>query len=223
MRVLIGCEESQVVCKAFRSLGYEAYSNDIQPCSGGKPEWHLQKDFFKAFDELKPDLTITFQPCTDLAVSGARHFWYKRENGTQEKSIRFFFEVWKVSNCSENPVGIMSGKYIKKWFPVLYAEMVDYGFPFKASQIIQPYQFGHTERKTTCLFLNGLPLLSNGENVESEMIKLPYREYAKVHYMPPGKDRARLRSRAYTGVASAMASQWGAYVEQQINSKKIYA
>lgn len=209
MIVLVGCEESQEVCKAFRNAGHEAYSNDLQDCSGGKPEWHFKMDFFEAYEMLKPKLTITFQPCTNTAVSGAKHFWYKRENGEQEKSIRFFFEVWKVSNCSENPIGIMAGDYIKEWFPVLYKEMSDCGFPFKATQIIQPYEFGHTERKSTCLWLRGLPKLKSTKNVFDEMMKLPYKEYARVHSMPPGKDRARLRSKTYTGIADAMAEQWG--------------
>lgn len=209
MIVLVGCEESQEVCKAFRNAGHEAYSNDLQDCSGGKPEWHLKMDFFEAYEMLKPKLTITFQPCTNTAVSGAKHFWYKRDNGEQEKSIRFFFEVWKISNCSENPIGIMAGGYIKEWFPVLYKEMFDYGFPFKATQIIQPYEFGHTERKSTCLWLRGVPKLKPTKNVFEEMMKLPYKEYAKVHSMPPGKDRARLRSKTYTGIADAMANQWG--------------
>jgi hypothetical protein len=148
MKVLIGCEESQTVCMAFRELGHEAYSCDLLPCSGGHPEWHLQMDVFGALKMKVWDRVISFPPCTDLAVSGAKHFWYKRENGSQEKSIRFFFEVWKISNCSENPIGIMGGgNYIKKWFPNLYREMKDYGFPFKATQIIHPYMFGHGEVK----------------------------------------------------------------------------
>src|SRR5687768_16975343 len=119
MKILLGCEESQAVCVEFRKLGFEAYSCDLLPCSGGHPEWHFQEDIFSVYNNRGPwGLVITFQPCTDLTVSGARWFEAKRNNGSQEKSIRFFFEVWKISNCSENPIGIMNGgKYIKKWFP----------------------------------------------------------------------------------------------------------
>ena len=131
MRILIGCEESQAVTIAFRNVGHEAFSCDLQECSGGKPEWHLQMSIFEAVKLKDWDRVITFQPCTDLAVSGCRWFDKKRESGNQEKSIRFFFEVWKFSNCSENPIGILNGgKYIKKYFPKLYNEMVEYGFPF---------------------------------------------------------------------------------------------
>lgn len=132
MIVLVGFEESQAVCIELRKLGHEAYSCDLQECSGGFPEWHYHMDFFEAIKLKKWDLVITFQPCTDLAVSGSGSFERKRNDGSQEKSIRLFYEVWKVSNCSENPVGIMGGggKYIKKWFPELYVEMKIAGFPF---------------------------------------------------------------------------------------------
>ena len=202
MKILVICEESQAVCIAFRERGHEAYSCDILPCSGGHPEWHYQMDAFEAYHKHKWDLVISFQPCTDLSVSGAKHFWYKRENGIQEKSIRFFFEVWKISHCSENPIGIMNGgKYIKKWFPLLYTEMLDYGFPFKPSQIIQPWQFGHGETKATCLWLKGLPPLKPTEIVEG-------REQ-RIWRMAPGPERAKNRSKTFRGIAKAMSEQWG--------------
>lgn len=202
MNVLIGCEESQAVCIEFRKLGHEACSCDLQECSGGHPEWHLKMDVFEANKKMKPDLVISFQPCTDLSVSGAKHFWYKREDGRQEKSIRFFFEVWKISNCSENPIGIMNGgKYIKNWFPALFKEMMDFGFPFKPSQIIHPYQYGHGETKSTCLWLKGLPILIPTNIVEG-------REQ-KIWRMPPSKHRAKIRSKTFPGIAKAMAEQWG--------------
>lgn len=154
MKMLIGCEESQAVCNAFRKKGHEAYSCDILDTSGDYPEYHIKGDFLQVVKATKYDLVISFPPCTDLTVSGARHFEKKRLNGSQEKAIMFFFEVWKVSDCTENPVGIMNGGgYIKKWFPVLYKEMLDYGFPFKESQIINPFDFGDNEAKKTCLWL----------------------------------------------------------------------
>jgi hypothetical protein len=206
IEALIGCEESQAVTIALRALGINAYSNDLVPCSGGHPEWHLQMDFFEASKLKNWDLVITFQPCTDLAVSGAKHFWYKRDDGRQEKSIRFFYEVWKVSNCSENPVGIMGGggKYIKKWFPLLYQEMKDYGFPFKPNQIIHPWQFGHGEVKATCLFLREVPELIPTNIVDGR--------HPKTWLMPPSKDRAKKRSETKPGIAQAMARQWAMYL-----------
>jgi hypothetical protein len=201
MKLLVGCEESQAVTIAFRALGHEAYSCDLLPCSGGHPEWHIEGDVLEVSKGYW-DLTITFQPCTDLTVSGARWFEKKRLSGEQEKSIRFFFEVWKLSDCSENPIGILNGgKYVKKWFPALYQEMKYYGFPFEPSQIIQPWQFGHGETKATCLWLKNLPLLKPTNIVDG-------REQ-RIWKMPPGPERQKLRSKTYEGIAKAMAEQWG--------------
>ena len=170
MKVLIACEESQAVCKAFREKGHEAYSCDIIECSGGHPEWHIKQDvlslldgaknkdkdvmwFFKTQDgELHElpwrwDMIIAFPPCTDLAVSGARHFEKKRADGRQKDSIEFFCQFLKA-DCDkiaiENPIGIISGDYIRKWFPDLAEK---YGLPKKQSQIIQPYEYGHDAKK----------------------------------------------------------------------------
>ena len=211
MRILVGCEESQEVCKAFREDGHEAFSCDLLDCSGGHPEWHIKGDIFEALKE-KWDYIITFQPCTDLAVSGARWFEEKRKNGSQEKSIRFFFEVWKYSNCSENPVGILNGgDYVKKWFPELYEEMTEAGFPFKPSQIIQPYQFGDPATKTTCLWLKGLPALwaMNVVNKGERHITKSGKSLPKWYNLPPSSDRGILRSKTFPGIAKAMVYQWG--------------
>lgn len=219
MKVLVACEESQAVTIAFRNKGHEAYSCDLLPCSGGYPEWHIQRDVTTLMYEsnLKVssrndgyDLVISFPPCTDLAVSGARWFDKKRLSGEQEASIEFFFHVWYYSHCTENPVGIMGGgEYIKKWFPKLYDKMKVNGFPFKPTQQIQPWMFGHMETKATCLWLNNLPRLTQTKVVYDEMMKLPYGERAKVHHASPGPERAKLRSKTYKGIAEAMASQWG--------------
>ena len=191
MRVLVACEESQAVCKAFRELGHEAYSCDIQECSGGHPEWHIQGDVLPLLKE-KWDLIIAHPPCTDLAVSGARWFKQKRENGRQQRSIDFFMEFAKC-DCErvaiENPICIMSSIWRKP------------------DQIIQPWQFGHGETKATCLWLKGLPLLKPTNIVEG-------REQ-KVWRMPPSKDRAKLRSRTFPGIAKAMASQWSDAMAEQ--------
>lgn len=184
MRVLVACEESQAVTKELRRLGHEAYSCDIEPCSGGHPEWHLQQDVTQLL-KIRWDMVIAFPPCTDLAVSGARYFEQKRKDGRQQKSIEFFM---MFANCGcpktaiENPVGIMSGIYRKP------------------DQIIQPWQFGHGETKRTCLWLKGLPKLKPVDIV-------PGREQ-RIWKMPPGKDRAKTRSKTYPGIAKAMAEQW---------------
>lgn len=189
MKVLVACEESQVVCKAFRERGFEAYSCDLQDCSGGHPEWHIKDDVFNVtVDDW--DLKICFPPCTDLAVSGARWFKEKRKDGRQQRSIEFFLAITERFDCIENPIGIMSTIYRKP------------------DQIIQPWMFGHGETKATCLWLNGLPMLKPTNIVDG-------REQ-KIWKMPPSKERGKLRSKTYQGIADAMAQQWGDYLLTKI-------
>jgi site-specific DNA-cytosine methylase len=192
MKILVACEESQVVCNAFRAKGHEAWSCDILPTSGPHPEWHIQDDVMNILrhDIVSPssceyDMVIAFPPCTDLAVSGARWFEEKKKDGRQQKSIMFFEFFTQLKNkyvAIENPIGIMSSLYRKP------------------DQIIQPWQFGHGETKATCLWLKNLPLLVPTDIVEG-------REQ-KVWKMPPSEDRAKLRSKTYKGIAEAMADQW---------------
>jgi hypothetical protein len=189
-----------VVCLAFRALGHEAYSCDLQECSGGHPEFHLQMDVFEAI-KLKPwDIGIFFPTCTYLTISANQ--WYKdqapRKSGAlvgaerrqaREEAIQFFMKLY---NCSiprvalENPVGVMSTRFRKP------------------NQVLQPWMFGHGETKATCLWLRGLPTLTPTNIVEG-------RE-GKMHELPPSKDRAKLRSKTYSGIANAMASQWSDYL-----------
>lgn len=185
MKILIACEESQVVTKAFRDKGHEAYSCDLLETSGEHPEWHLQQDIVPLLKEYW-DIIIAFPPCDHLAVSGARWFEEKRRDGRQQQGINFFllFTNLKCNKvCIENPVGIMSSIY------------------GKPTQYIQPWQFGHGETKKTCLWLKGLPELTPTNIVEG-------RE-ARIHKMAPSKNRSLLRSKTYTGIAKAMAEQWG--------------
>lgn len=185
MKVLIACEESQLVCKAFRELGHDAYSCDIQDCSGGRPEWHICDDVLIHINDAW-DMMIAFPPCTDLAVSGARWFDQKRKDGRQQRSIDFFIKLANAPikyKAIENPVGIMSTIYRQP------------------DQIIQPWQFGHGETKATCLWLTNLPKLIPTEIVEG-------REQ-RIWKMAPGPERAKERSKTYLGIAKAMAQQWG--------------
>lgn len=211
MRILCACEESQRVCIEFRRLGHEAYSCDILPCSGGHPEWHIQDDVLKHLDGW--DMIIAFPPCTDLAVSGARHFEAKRQDGRQREAIEFFCKFLTV-DCEkiaiENPVNIISGDYIKRWFPDLADK---YGLPIKPSCTIQPYQFGDKARKTTNLWLKGLPALIPTNMVEPEIIRYICKNGKVVtfskDYCHNIKDRSKTRSKTYPGIAKAMAEQWG--------------
>tara|TARA_R110000851_G_C12849972_1_gene542696 strand:+ start:81 stop:662 length:582 start_codon:yes stop_codon:yes gene_type:complete len=192
MKILVACEESQAVTIELRKLGHEAFSCDILPCSGGKPEWHIQGD---VMDVLRHDtvathlctydMVIAFPPCTDLAVSGARWFKEKQADGRQQKSIQFFEFFTCLKNmyvAIENPIGIMSTKYRKP------------------DQIIQPWQFGHGETKSTCLWLKNLPKLKPTDVVDG-------REQ-RIWKLPPSENRGMLRSKTFPGIAKAMANQW---------------
>lgn len=190
MRILVACEESQTVCKAFRNYGHEAYSCDTEDCSGGHPEWHFKCDVLKVINQ-KWDMILAFPPCTHLAVSGAKHFASKQKDGRQQKAIVFFMQMALAKApmvAVENPISIMSTCYRKP------------------DQIIQPWQFGHGETKSTCLWLKGLPLLKPTQIVEG-------REQ-RIWKLPPTTDRAKLRSKTYQGIAEAMASQWGNITNQ---------
>lgn len=184
MRVIVGCEFSQVVCQAFRLLGHEAYSCDLLPTEGN-PAWHFQEDILEVLQREKFDLGIFHPPCTHLAVSGARYFPEKRKDGRQQAALEFVRQLMAVpidKICIENPVSIISTAI------------------GKPDQIIQPWQFGHGETKATCLWLKGLPLLTPTKIVKG-------RE-AKCHKAPPHKDRWKIRSRTLPGIAKAMAIQW---------------
>jgi len=204
MKLLVACEESQVVTKAFRDMGHEAYSCDILPCSGGHPEWHTEGDVVPLLKE-KWDMVLAFPPCTHLAVSGAAHFAQKRADGRQQEGIDFFMMFAKLDHVPkvaiENPIGIMS----KLWR--------------KPNQIIQPYDFGEDASKRTCLWLKGLPLLVPTNRVQGRMVKTPSGKIVERwanqcdNYghdkTSPSPNRSTIRSKTYEGIARAMALQWG--------------
>ena len=227
MLILVGCEESQTVCKALRLRGHEAYSCDIMDCSGGRPEWHIKGDIFAAIASRNWDMGIFFPPCTHLAVSGAKHFEKKRADGRQRDGIEFFL---RIANCGvplisiENPVGIMSGDYIGKWFPDLLPLAALSNMPRKPDQIIQPYQFGDRAQKSTCLWLKGLPKLQHTNVVDAgEFYTSPTgKKMASWCCDPVGENGKKLaynsaeikkvRSKTFQGIADAMADQWTNFV-----------
>ena len=190
MKILVACEESQAVTIEMRRLGHEAYSCDIEPCSGGHPEWHLQVDALELL-KMKWDMILAFPPCTHLAVSGARYFEQKRKDGRQQAAIDFFMR-FANADCPkiaiENPVGIMSSVWRKP------------------DQIIQPWQFGHGETKKTCLWRKGIPLLVPTNIVDG-------REQ-RIWKMPPSEDRAKNRAKTFPGIARAMAEQWAGDIRE---------
>lgn len=194
MKVLVACEESQRVCIAFRERGHEAYSCDIEPCSGGHPEWHIQDDVLKHLDE-DWDLIIAHPPCTYLSNAGARFLYPKGvlneeryKKGLEAKE--FFMQLYNADCpkiCVENPV---SSKI--------------YNMP-KHTQEIQPFEFGHPFKKKTRLWLKGLEPLKPTNIVEaSESTKIAGNWFNKG-----GKERQKNRSKTFEGIAKAMAKQWG--------------
>lgn len=212
INILVGCEESQAVCKAFRARGFNAFSCDIFPCSGGHPEWHIQGDVFQAIESKEWHAGVFFPPCTHLCVSGAKHFPAKIADGRQQAAINFFMSLVNL-NCKniaiENPVGIMSSKFRKP------------------NQIIQPYQFGDEAKKTTCLWLKGFPELKYTNIVNDGIfyISPSGKKMASWSHDPideNGKKISynseaikRLRSKTFPGIAEAMAHQWGDYLLTQ--------
>ena len=213
LKVLIACEESQRVCTAFRDLGHEAYSADIQEPSGGHPEWHILGDVLPILNGVefttmngeshnipKWDIIIAHPPCTHLAVSGARWFKEGRKPRYLQDEAAEFFMRFINADCEhiavENPICIMSTRYRKP------------------DQIINPYQFGHLEQKKTCLWLKNLPKLQETNNVYEEMMKLPEKERAKIWWL--GSNHSKERSKTYLGIAEAMAKQWSEYLTGQI-------
>ncbi len=191
MRVLVGCEMSGVVRDAFAAKGHDAWSCDLLPTE--RPGQHYQGDVRDMLGE-QWDMIIGFPPCTDLAVSGARHFAVKRADGRQQAAIEFFM-LFARARCEriaiENPIGIMSTVWREP------------------DQIVHPWMFGHMEQKATCLWLKNLPRLKPTRDVYAQMMQLPKNVRERIHYLPPSAERGKLRSLTYQGVADAMGDQWG--------------
>ena len=195
MKILVACEESQVVTTELRNIGHEAYSCDIIEPSGNHPEWHLQCDVLSILNNNDWDMVIAFPPCTHLAISGAKWFKQKQTDGRQQEGINFFMTI-ADSKCPriaiENPVGVMS----KVWR--------------KPDQIVQPWMFGGPFEKKTCLWLKGLPLLIP-TNTVSPPDRVKYgegRSIAAWCNLFPSPERAKIRSKTFPGLAKAMAEQW---------------
>lgn len=199
MRVLVACEYSGVVRDAFIARGHEAMSCDLLPTEVPGP--HYQGDVRDVLD-YPWDLMVAHPPCTHLSVSGARHFEAKRLDGRQQSAVSFFMALAKADIpriAIENPVCVMSSLWRKP------------------DQTIQPHMFGHPEFKATCLWLKGLPLLKpTTPHLRPPECPEERKSWERVHRMPPGEDRWKLRSLTYSGVAEAMASQWTGQLNLEI-------
>jgi len=195
MRILVACEFSQIVTKAFRDKGHEAYSCDLLPTEGN-PDWHIQGDVLEILND-NWDMMLAFPPCTHLCVSGARWWKEKQKDGRQKKAIDFFIQlaeapIFKIA--VENPPGILTKSYRPP------------------DQYIQPFWFGNEAQKKTGLWLKGLPKLIPSNIVDRGKMKIQKngrkRGAAWTMCLPPSPDRWKIRSRTFQGIAEAMANQW---------------
>lgn len=202
MRVLIACEFSQIVCKAFRERGHEAFSCDIIPCEGGHPEWHIQDNVLNHLDDGW-DLMIAHPECTYLSLAGTRHWNKPGRKEKREEAFDFFMRLINANInkiCVENPVGYPNSHYRKP------------------DQIIHPYYFGDPFQKRTCLWLKNLPLLTYSETIipKPEPLYICQGKKSKgkaINWVEgikgSGEERKKERSKTFPGIAKAMSEQWG--------------
>ena len=219
IKALIAFEESQTVCKAFREIGIEAYSNDLKQCSGGYPEWHLQMDCYDAINSQKWDFIGMHPVCTKMTLSGNRHYAPgKLRHNERLESVEWTISLWEyvTSICNyvymENPMGAMNGNA-----------------RLPKPQIVQPYYFGDEFQKTTCLWLKGLPYLvhhkennlfgvkthvGKGEMQIAKSGKVMPKWFADTPSTNSEENRA-IRSKTFPGIANAMAIQWGEFLKSK--------
>lgn len=191
MRVLVACEYSGTVRDAFKARGHDAWSCDLLPTDS--PGQHIQGDVLEVLND-EWDLVIAHPPCTHLAVSGAR--WFKDKQKEQGEALEFFRKILEApvnKVCVENPVSIVSSRIRKP------------------DQTIQPWMFGHEVSKKTCLWLRNLPLLAPTNIVgKGEFVTFSSGKKMPSWYnLSPGRDRWKIRSKTFEGIAEAMAEQWG--------------
>tara|TARA_A100001515_G_scaffold52200_1_gene41217 strand:+ start:120 stop:743 length:624 start_codon:yes stop_codon:yes gene_type:complete len=207
MKVLVACEYSGIVREAFASKGHDAWSCDLLPTDQPSDK-HIQGDVLEIINN-DWNLIIAHPPCTHLSVSGAARWAEKVADGRQQAAIKFVEDIWNA-NCPfiavENPVGALSTRSKLG----------------KASQYIQPYEFGHAEQKKTGLWLKGLPKLIPTDVID--VSNLPNNQRQRLHYLPPSKDRWKIRSTTFQGIENAMADQWGNLRQEalQTNLFKVY-
>ena len=196
MRVLVACEYSGKVREAFRKLGHDAWSCDLLPADDNSP-YHIQGDVLEQLDKGW-DLMIAHPPCTYLTNAGVSWLYKKEGRWDDMREGAEFFKA--LLNCNIPKIAVEN--------PIMHKYAVEI-IGRRQDQVIQPWMFGHTEQKATCLWLKGLPPLTPTDNVKEEMMKLSPKERQRLHYLPPSKNRWKIRSETYQGIADAMAAQWG--------------
>lgn len=232
MRVIVGCESSQVVCKAFRELGHEAYSCDILPCDGDNPEWHIQADILTVINGgffrtqagntvyvERWDLGIFHPPCTFLTISA--EWAYKDADFTRYSGVGYHQRVKPGTLTGEARRQAREESVLFcKTLLAAPIESIAMENPVgilssrirKPDQIIQPYQFGDDASKATCLWLKNLPLLKPTGYCQPRIVNRKQRWANQTdggqNKLPPSEDRWKERSKTYEGIAKAMAEQW---------------
>lgn len=207
MRIIIGCEESGVVRRAFAAIGHAAFSCDLVPARDGSLQ-HYEGDIVETLNSFPDgywDLVILHPDCTKVATCGNKHWAGTIE---REDHALWIVNLWKLAK--------RKGKSIALENPasVIWPKLRTYGGA--DIQFIQPWQHGHPEQKKTGLALHNLPRLRESNNVHEQMILLPIAKRHRVHHMVPGPDRKRDRSETYAGIAAAMAAQWGGALPMQL-------
>tara|TARA_R110000868_G_scaffold36278_17_gene128909 strand:- start:8140 stop:8781 length:642 start_codon:yes stop_codon:yes gene_type:complete len=210
LKVLVACEKSGTVAKAFRDKGNISFSNDLKPIDNNEEnQWHIQGNCTEVIPTREWDLIIMHPECTRLAVSG--NAWYgtgKDRHHMRIEAAKWTKDLWELAKenskhvAMENPVGVLN-----RLNPDL-----------PRPSYIQPYQFGHPEQKKTGLWLWNLPPLTPTNNVHEQMMELPINQRQRLHYLPPSKERAEIRSKTFQGIADAMANQWSTYITGEQNN-----
>ena len=199
MRILIACEYSGRVREAFRKLGHDAWSCDLLPSDDNSP-YHIQGDVLEQLNKGW-DLMIAHPPCTYLTNAGVSWLYRKEGRWGQMREGAEFFKL--LLNAPIPKIAVEN--------PIMHKYAVEI-IGRRQDQVIQPWMFGHMEQKATCLWLKGLPLLKPTNNVKEEMLKLPKTVSQRLHYLSPSKDRWKIRSETYQGIADAFASQWNSHL-----------
>lgn len=203
MRIAILCETSGALRERFHDAGHDVYSCDVLPCDNPRHESaakHYEGDCFDFLGEMGEfDLIVAHPPCTALCVSGnSTYAEGMRKHQFRLDAMKWTVRLWEKCKrlsprvCFENPVGVLSRTSMGS-----------------ASQYVQPYEFGHPESKKTGLWLHGLPVLVETDNVKDEYDRLLRSQRQRIHYLSPSEDRSKIRSKTYPGIAEAIVSQWG--------------
>ena len=208
-RVLIACEESQAVCIEFRKLGFEAYSCDLQDCSGGRPEWHVKDDAVKVANQGGWDLMVAHPPCTRLTNAGVRWLKEPPKDKTLVEIWREFFEGVELYKALRNaPIPKIAIENL-----IMHCHAKE-ALGIIKRNVVQPWWFGDKLFKATGFELIGLDPLVESEKSLRAIVPKPgtqeHKDWSVIHRMSPGPERAKLRSKTWPGIARAIAEQWGA-------------